>query len=352
MTKSRRYVLAGVAAGLLGGSLQSTARADEIADFYRGKIITMVVGTPGGGGYDIYARLLTRFMGKYIPGNPTFIVQNRPGAGGITATNYVYNVAPQDGTILLAPTRTVAFSQLLGQPGPAYDATKINWLGSLNNEVGVIEVVNSSAVKTFQDARKMSATIGSSSAAGDGEIYPSLMNNTLNTKFKLVQGYKGSNEVDLAIERGEVEGQSDSFSAMQKHFPDWRKKLNILAQLSLTKHPDLPDIPLILDFITPEFVKPGLKVEEVDTLWRIMLVQKAMGRPFAVGPNVPPARVAALRAAFHAVEKDPEFLAEAEKTNNEVNAVDGSEIQAMVEKISKAPQSVIDKLNDAIAYKD
>jgi tripartite-type tricarboxylate transporter receptor subunit TctC len=349
---SRRYLVASLIAPLLGAGASYPTRADEIADFYRGKIITMVVGTPGGGGYDIYARLLTRYMGKYIPGNPSFIVQNRPGGSGIIATNYVYNVAPQDGTVLLATTRTAAFAQLLGQPGPAYDATKINWLGSLSNEFGVIEVINTSPVKTFQDARKMSATIGSSGAAGDGEIYPSLMNNTLGTKFKLVQGYKGSTEVDLAIERGEVEGQSDSFSAMRKHFPDWRKKLSILAQLSLTKHPDLPDIPLIVDFITPQFVNPGLQVEEVDTLWRIMLVQKAFGRPFALGPKVPPARVEALRAAFHAVEKDPEFLAEAEKTNNEISAVDGSEIQAMIEKVSKAPKSVIDKLNDAIAYKD
>jgi tripartite-type tricarboxylate transporter receptor subunit TctC len=344
-------VVIGIAAGLLAADGNSAAPADDIADFYRGKAITMVVGTPAGGGYDIYARLLARHVGKYIPGNPSIIVQNRPGAGGVIATNYVYDVAPQDGTVVLAPTRTVPFNQILGQQGPRYLATKLNWLGSLNNEVGVIYVAHTLPLKTVGDARRIPAIFGSASSGGDGDTYPALMNNTLDTKFKIVRGYAGSSGIDLAIMRGEVHGQSNSYSAMTKHFPDWRQKLNVLVQLSLTRHPELPDIPLIFDYIKPDFLKPGMTLEEADTLWRIMLIQKAMGRPFAVGPNVPAARVKALREAFHAVVRDPEFMAEAEKTQNEINPVDGDEIQRMLEEISSAPQSTIDKLNDAITYR-
>jgi len=333
-------------------ALTGVAKAENLAGFYKGKNITIVVGTPAGGGYDIYARLLARHLSKHIPGNPAIIIQNKPGAGSVIAANYVYEVAPQDGTVILAPTRTAAFAQLLGQDGPRYLATKFNWLGSLNNEVGVMAVSNTVPVKTVEDARRIPVIFGSASPGGDGDIYPALMNHTLDTKFKIVRGYEGSAGVDLAMTRGEVQGQSDSYSAMTKHFPDWRKKINVLVQLSLSKHADLPDIPLIFDYLKPQYLKPGMSVETANTLWRIMLVQKAMGRPFAVGPNVPPERVKALRDAFAAVLKDPEFIAEAEKTKNEINPVDGDGIQQMLEKIAAAPASDIAKLNAAITYED
>jgi tripartite-type tricarboxylate transporter receptor subunit TctC len=348
----RRYIAAGIAAGLLFASANSAAQADDVADFYNGKTITLVVGADAGGGYDIYARLVSHFLVKYIPGNPLIIVQNRPGAGSISAANYVYNVAPQDGTVVIAPNRTAAFAQILGHPGPRYQATKFNWLGSLNNEVGVIEVRGDHAAKTVEDARKIPVIVGSASTGGDGDIYPTLMNNTFDTKFNIVRGYKGSVTVDLAIERKEVDGQSDSYSSMAKHFPDWRQRMSVLVQLSMTKHPQMPDIPLVFDYIKPEFLKPGMTVDDVNTLWRIILIQKTMGRPFAVGPNVPPARVKALREAFAAAARDPEFLAEAERTGNEINPVEGSEIQAALEKISSAPKSIVAKLNEAIGYKD
>jgi Uncharacterized protein conserved in bacteria len=328
------------------------ARADALADFYKGKTVTMVVGTPAGGGYDIYARLLARTLGKYIPGNPSVIIQNRPGAGSVIAANYVYEVAPQDGTVILAPPRTAAFAQLLGQEGTRYVATKFNWLGSMNNEVGVMAVVKSAQVATVEEARRKPVIFGSASQGGDGDIYPALMNNTLDTKFKMVRGYAGSAGVDLAIMRGEVQGQSDSYSAMIKHFPDWKERINVLVQLSFTKHSDLPNVPLILDYLKPEFMKPGVTVEEGEKLWRIMLVQKAMGRPFAVGPDVPPARVKALRDAFHAVLADPEFLAEAEKTQNEINPIDGDELQRLLQTVGSASKADIDRLNEAISFKD
>jgi tripartite-type tricarboxylate transporter receptor subunit TctC len=328
------------------------ARADTVADFYRGKTVAMVVGTPAGGGYDIYARLLAKHLGKHIPGNPLIIVQNKPGAGSVIATNFVYEVAPQDGTVILAATRTAAFAQLLGQEGTRYLATKFNWLGSMNNEVGVMGVWHTAPVKNVEDARRVSTIFGSASAGGDGDIYPALMNNTLDTKFKIVRGYPGSGGIDLAMLRGEVQGQSNSFSAMKKFAPDWREKMHVLVQLSLTKHPEMPDIPLIFDYLKPEFLKPGMTVAQAETLWRIMLIQKAMGRPFAVGPEVPADRVKALRAAFHAVLIDPEFLADADKTQNEINPVDGDDIQRMLETVNSASKADIDRLNDAISYKE
>jgi tripartite-type tricarboxylate transporter receptor subunit TctC len=327
------------------------ATPENVADFYRGKTISMVVGTPAGGGYDIYARLLARHLGKHIPGNPLIIIQNKPGAGSVIAANYVYEVAPQDGTVILAATRTAAFAQLLGQSGTRYQATKLNWLGSMNNEVGVMGIWHTSPVKTVEDARKAPVIFGSASMGGDGDIYPALMNNTVATKFKIVRGYQGSGGIDIAMLRGEVQGQSNSFSAMKKFAPDWREKMHVLVQLSLTKHPEMPDIPLIFDYLKPEYLAPGMTLEQAETLWRIMLVQKAMGRPFAVGPDVPADRLKALRTAFHAVLIDPEFLADAERTQNEINPVDGDDIQRMLETISSASQADIDKLNEAISYK-
>jgi tripartite-type tricarboxylate transporter receptor subunit TctC len=312
----------------------------------------MAVGTPAGGGYDIYARLLARHLGKHIPGNPTIIVQNRPGAGAVIAANYVYEVAPQDGTVILAPTRTAPFAQLLGQEGTRYIATKFNWLGSLNNEVGVMAVWHTAPIKTVEDARRTPAIFGSASPGGDGDTFPALMNNTLDTKFKIVRGYAGSGGIDLAMLRGEVHGQSNSYTALKKFAPDWRQKTHVLVQLSLTKHPEMPDIPLIFDYLKPEFLKPGMTVEEAQKLWRIMLVQKAMGRPFALGPNVPPARVKALREAFHAMLQDPEFIADAKRTDNEINPVDGDELQQMLQTVAAASQADIDRLNEAISYKD
>jgi tripartite-type tricarboxylate transporter receptor subunit TctC len=194
--------------------------------------------------------------------------------------------------------------------------------------------------------------IGSTAPGTDSEVYPTLMNNTIGTKFKIVRGYSGATAIDLATERGEVQGQSDSFSSMAAHYPGWRDQFTVLVQLSLTKHPSMPDIPLIFDFITPEFVVDGMTVGEAKTLWELMLTQKAMGRPYALGPNVPPERVKALRAAFHATIADAAFRADAEKGKNEILAIDGEDIQTMIAKVANAPRAMLDKLNDALNYKD
>jgi hypothetical protein len=228
---------------------------------------------------------------------------------------------------------------------------QINWLGSLNNEVGVMQVWGTNPVKTIADARERRVIIGSTSPLTDSEEYPTLLNNTLGTKFRLVRGYASIEAVQIALERGEVEGQENSYSGMAQHFPDWRNKMSILVQLSLTKHPDMPDIPLIFDFIKPELVAKGLTVEEVDTFWRTILSQQVMGRPYALGPKVPPERVAALRAAFKAAIEDPQFRADAARSSLEPVPSEGGEIQRMIANVAAVPPAVIAHLRELILYK-
>jgi tripartite-type tricarboxylate transporter receptor subunit TctC len=329
----------------------NTAIADNVADFYRGKTLTILVGGDAGGAYDAYARLLARYIGLYIPGHPKIIMQYMPGAGSVIATNYLFNVAPQDGTVILAPNRTAPLAPFMGQKGARFDPVQINWLGSLNNEVGVMQVWGTNPVKTIADARRTRVIIGSTSPLTDSEEYPTLLNNTLGTKFQLVRGYASIEAVQLALERGEIQGQENSYFGMARHFPDWRNKMSILVQLSLTKHPDMPDIPLIFDLIRPQLLAKGLTTEEVDIYWRTILSQQVIGRPYALGPGVPSERVAALRTAFKSAIEDPQLRADAARSNLEFFPLDGAEIQGRIAKVAAVSPSVVARLRELIVYK-
>jgi tripartite-type tricarboxylate transporter receptor subunit TctC len=348
-----KFLLAGrmvpvlVAACVAGAA----ASADEVADFYRGRTVTLLVGGDPGGAYDVYARLLARHIAPRIPGNPKIIMQYIPGAGSVIATNYLFNVAPQDGTVVLAPNRTAALAPLMGQPGARFDPARINWLGSLNNEVGVMQVWGENPVKSIADARRTAVIVGSTSPLTDSDEYPTLLNNTLGTKFQMVRGYASIEAVQLALERGEIQGQENSYSGMTQHFPDWRSKMSVLVQLSLTKHPQMPDIPLIFDFMKPELVANGLTVDEVDTLWRTILSQQSIGRPYALGPGVPPERVAALRAAFKSAIEDPQLREDAARRNLELFPLAGADIQTMIAKVAALPPAVGAQLRQLIVGK-
>jgi tripartite-type tricarboxylate transporter receptor subunit TctC len=326
------------------------ATADAVSDFYAGKHISLIVGSASGGGFDAYARLLARHMGKHIPGNPGFVVRNMPGAGSIVSANYVYNVAPQDGTVIGAPQRGAPFEQIFGNKGPKFDPIKFHWLGSLNNEAGVLKVWHAHPVKTLEDAFKTPVILGSS-GPNDSEIYPALMNNTIGTRFQIIFGYPSSTAIDLAIERQEVFGQSHSFSSAVQRYPDWKTKFNMIVQLSLKKHPDLPNVPLIFDYLDAKHLVPGVTPDEARAFWRLMLTQKVMGRPFMLGPGVPAGRVAALRRAFSATVADRDFIADADKQKREIVPVTGGEIQQMIRDVASAPKPVIAKLKDFIRYK-
>ena len=348
-----------VSAGLLGlATLASmvlaapASAAESLEEFYKGKTLKLIVGSDVGGGYDVYGRLLAKHMGKYIPGNPTFIVQNIPGAGGIPAANNVYNVQPQDGTVIAGVQRSTLFSQILGEPGPQYDITKFNWLGSLNNESGIIFTWHTSKAKMFDDLTKYDTNFGSS-GPNESEALPTMLINMIGAKIKIIGGYPSTTAVNLAIERGEVEGISQSWSTLRTQHPDWirDKKVNLLVQMSMTKDPDLPDVPLIADMIGPKNLKPEYTAADGETLWRIMLAQKAMGRPYVIGPGVPADRVAMLRKAFNDTLKDKEFLDEAAKAKVDIVSVGGDEIQNMVVRLATTPKATLDRLEQITKYK-
>ena len=340
-------IVAAIMTAIGGG----TAAAAEGPNFYQGKTITIVVGGDAGGPYDIYARVLSRYLSAHLAGTPNIVFQYMPGAGSVIATNYLYNVAPQDGTVILAPNRTVTLAPILGQQGVRYDPAKINWLGSLNNDVGVLQIAGALQVKTIEDARKKVVIVGATSPLTDGYQYPTLLNNTLGTKFKMVLGYKSLPEVQNAFESGEVQGVENSFLGMDVRFPDWRNTMSVPVQLSLNKHPRLPNIPLVFDFIRSDLILPGLTVAEVEAIWRIILTQQAIGRPYAFGPQVPSDRVKSLRGAFKGALADPGFLSDAEKAKLELQTLDGEQMQTMIAAVSSALPATIDKLRDLIVYK-
>ena len=324
-------------------ALLSAARAQTPEQFYKNKQIRLIVSSEPGGGYDNYARLVARHLGNHIPGDPSVIVQNMPGAGGLTAANNIYNIAAKDGTVIGHVQRNVPFMAIQGQQGPRFDPTKFNWLGSLNNEVNVCVSWHTSKVKTVQDALKTELVVGGS-GPNDTEVTPALLNNILGTRFKIISGYPSSSAVTLAMERGEVEGLCSSYSSIENRNAHWLRenKINFLVQNSVRKHPDLPNVPLALEFA---------KSEEDRQLIELNDARLIMGRPFMAPPEVPQDRVKALRAAFSAMAKDPNFVADAKNLNLELTPVDGDDVQALLDRVAKTPKHVIERMNDAQIYK-
>ena len=346
--------LAGMVAGMvcLAAVLVSPARAQSLADFYTGKTIRIVVGSDAGGSYDLYSRLMARYMGPHVPGNPKFLVQNMGGAGGLKAANYVYNVAPQDGTVIGALQRAAAFTEALGGPGPQYESEKFQWLGSMNNEVTILAVMSRTGVATLDGLKGKEVIFGSSGPDGT-EYYPALLNNVFGAKIKLIEGYPSTAAIVLAMARGEVDGVSQSYSTFVTQNPAWVRDgtAGFIVQMALEKHPDLPNVPLIGDLVRPGNLVPGQNAEELAALLRIQMSDASMGRPYTLGPGVPPDRVAALRQAFDGMIKDGEFLAEAQKSKREVMSVSGEKIQQLVGELKKVPRASLDKLADMIKYK-
>jgi len=352
--KSLKLVALTGLAGLLGlAAGASTARADAVADFYKKTRVKVVVGSTPGGGYDTYARTVARHLPNHIPGNPKIIVQNMPGAGGVVAANFVYNVGAQDGTIIGAPQRTVPLDQIMGFKGPKFDPKKFHWLGSVTNEAGVIAALKSSKVKSLEDAFKHAAVLGSTGPS-DSEIYPALLNNVMGAKFKLIAGYPGSAQIHLALQRGEVEGYSQSWSSFKiQAGKNLETKFTPLVQISLKPLDEMSKmgVPMIMDFVDRKHVLPQYSVEDAKTWWKLMLTAKAMGRPYVVGPKVPADRVKALRKAFMDTARDPKFVDDAKKQRREVSPVSGEEVQQMIADLAAVPKPTIGKVKDLIKYK-
>ena len=327
------FALAAMAAGGL-------AQAQPADPFFKGKQIKLIVGSNAGGNYDQYGRFLARHMGKHIPGGPSFVVQNIPAAGGIQAANILYNVAPKDGLTIAHLQRTIPQAALVGLPGTEYDATKFTWLGSLNNEVTVCVAWHEAPVKTLQDVMTRELIIGSQGQT-DGDQFPAVLNSVIGTKFKMVSGYTGGGGILLAMEQREVDGRCGwSWSSIQTQRPEWLrdKKINVLVQTSLDKHPDLPNVPLAIDFVKSEEQRQALE---------FLFGRNVVGRVFAAPPGVAADRVAVLRTAFDAVTKDPEAIAEADKQKLELTPVSAAEVEMLVEKFHKTPKQVIDAVEKA-----
>src|ERR1700741_2780344 len=306
-----RPVSAALSAIVLLGA--TPACADAVADFYKGKQIRMIVRTTVGGDYDQYSRLVGRFMGKPIPGNPGMIVVNMPGGGGITAANYMAHVAPPDGTVIGIVSQGLAADQALGMsPQLKADLREFNWIANVIYSNQLLVVWHTSPTKTIEDAKQRVTTIGTTGAGSASVQYPAFYNNVLGTKFKIVFGYPGGQVINLAMERGEVEGRgTNPYSGWMAANPPWipEKKIIPLIQAGIEKEPALPDVPLILE----QKVRP-----EERPLLEFMANSSTVGRPAGTPPGRPADRVAALRKAFEATVRDPDFIATAKKENMEI----------------------------------
>src|SRR5205809_2989894 len=297
----------GATAVIIALGPNSVCSAQNPTDFYRGKNLDLYIGYSAGGGYDVYARALARHMGRFVPGNLTIVPKNMPGAGSLVLANWLYNVAPKDGSAFGTIGRGTAFDPLLGSTKAQFDATKFNWIGSMNDEVSVCVSWHTTGIATLEQVMQKELTVGGTGPAADTDQFPKVLNATIHTKFKIIAGYPGGNDIDLAMERGEVMGRCGwSWSSVVATHKPWvdDKKINILVQLSLAKHADLSHVPLVMDFA---------KSDEERRIFRLVFARQPMGRPFLAPPGIPAERTAALRNAFMDAMKDPGFLAEAER---------------------------------------
>jgi len=339
----RARIELGCAIALLAAQVES-ARAQSVAEFYRGKTITMLIGYTSGGGYDLYARVLSRHMGKHIPGNPSMTPQNMPGAGSLRVANFLYNAAPKDGITLGMFGRGVAVEPLIGSSGGSqFDARKFTWLGSGSDQVSLCASWHTSPVKTWTDMLTTPFTVGGEGPGSDPDMFAIMLKNLFGVKLKLVSGYPGGPEVNLAVERGEVDARCGwSWSSIKITKPEWlaEKKINLLLQMALKKSPELPDVPLIADQV---------KTERERLIIKLMMSRQQMGWPFIAPPDLPGDRAQALRKAFDETMKDREFLAEAKSRLLEVNPMSGAEIDKLVSELYQTPPDVIAATKAVIA---
>lgn len=323
-----------VALALTGGA--APVAAQSVADFYKGKTIQVVVGFGVGGGYDLYARALARHLGRHVPGQPTVVVQNLEGAGSVRAANFVYG-APPDGTVIAAVNQNAPMYQLLGGTGARFEADGMQWLGSMANSNGLVYTWHASGIRTLDDAKQREVALGAVGTASDSYIFATIINELLGTKFKPINGYAGSAQIHLAMERGEVLGRGgNSWASVLTSNRSWvtEKKINFLVQVGLAKEPELPDVPLFADLV---------KGEEAISIVKLISLPTVLGYGHWVAPGVPRERIEELRAAYAATMKDEEFLKEAEKAGMMIRAQPGAQLQGLVKQAAVIPKPVLEK---------
>ena len=320
------------------------AQQENVAAFFKGKTLRLVVGIGVGSGYDINARILARYMPAHIPGQPTIIVQNQPGAGSLTMTNALYNNGPFDGTVMGASFNGMPTTPLLQPTGARFDPVKLNWLGSTNRETQAMYVWHTAPAQVLEDARTKEIVMGGQAPGSTQFDYPVLANRMFGFKFKVVTGYDSTPKIHLAMESGEVHGTIANWSTLKAINPGWiaEKKIRILAQWALTKNPELKDVPMFLSLAKTDTERAALE---------LMMARLEYGRPFFLPPNVPAARVEALRRAFDATMKDPAYLAEADKLKIDVDPLTGEEVAALVDQVFRTPADTVARVRAAIEHK-
>jgi tripartite-type tricarboxylate transporter receptor subunit TctC len=320
---------------LLFGPLPADAQSLE--QFYRGKTLEMVIGYPPGGSNDLYARLVARHIGAHIPGNPSVVPRNMPGAGSIVAANYIYNVAPKDGTVLGLISATAPLDEKLGAKGVKYEAAKFTWIGRMTSVSNATFFWHTSVIQKTADIFEKPSKLGVTGAGSTTVVYPNVLANVLGAKFNLVKGYAGSDEAMLAVERGEVDGHSTALEALKAAHPDWitDKKVNIVVQYSLQRHPELPDVPTALDLA---------KTDEQRQLLRVVMNASEVGKSVLSPPGQPPERVQALRRAFDDTMKDPEFVADVGKLRFDIIPLTGEDLGKLVAEVGAITPELLAKV--------
>lgn len=324
-----RFVLAALALAAGGG----VAAADPVADFYRGRQLQMIVATAPGGDYDNRARLIARHIGRHIPGEPVLVPANMPGAVGVAAANYLANVAPRDGTVLHAIMQNMAAHQATGGQGVKFDVLKFGWIGSSTDSPNLISAWHTTGITSIAQVQEKELVVGAPGTATASVYYPQALNMLIGTKFKIISGYPGGNNVNVAMERGEVGGRgANSLAAWQATHPDWLKegKVRHLVQIALKRHPELPDVPLMHELARNETDRQVLLFLSSDI---------PLSRPYVTTPDVPAERLTALRRAFDATMKDEAFLAEARRSQIDISPTTGEDAYRIVQQImAAAPQ--------------
>jgi tripartite-type tricarboxylate transporter receptor subunit TctC len=337
MSKVCCLVFAGCAM-LLAGDLPAAAQTAE--PFFARKTITISVGYTAGGSYDLYARLVARHFGKHIPGHPTVVAQNMPGAGSLKAANYIYEAAPKDGTALGVVVESAALEQALDNPGVQYDASKFAYIGRVATGNNIFMQWHTSKVQSLDDSKRIESSLAGTGPGSIAETVPKLLNALIGTKFKLVSGYPASNEAMLAMERGEVEGSSSSWAAVKVAKQDWLRenRIKIILQTAPQRHVELPD--------SPSLGEIGNSAED-KLVFGLYASGSAVGRCVIGPPSMPAERVKILREAFDAMVKDPEFVADIQKLNVELDPMPGDKLQQYVERVLNVPPAVRERAKNA-----
>jgi tripartite-type tricarboxylate transporter receptor subunit TctC len=336
---ARRWAGLAIVAGFIGAGGMQRAVAQDMP--WKGKPIIMILGSAPGGGYDTFARTIAPHLGRHLPGQPTIVIQNMPGAGSLLATNHLYNVAARDGSVIGGLNPQLATEPLVRPERAKYDPRKLSWIGSALRETHVALAWHTAPVKTFDDLFQHELIVAGSGGATD--TFPNFLNSLLNTKFKVIAGYKGTREGMLAMERGEATGNGGTtWASLKATQAQWLQegKIRVILQYGLTKHPELPNVSWIYDYA---------KSDDDRAAMNLVFARQEFGRPYAGPPDLPPAILALYRKAFDETMTDKAFLAEAEKRRLDLDPIDGEAIQKLVDELYKASPAVVDRVKDILA---